>query len=108
MHHANDLFIDKHFSLIYFFCTIGKLFLLKAIARAVMEQSLNVCVSAPIGKLASTYAEELPFCRCNTVHSNYFVPAGNTKGTNAINWSLADVHVLLNDEVTIHMPHCIP
>ena len=66
-----------------------------------MEQGLIVCVSAPTGKLASTYAEILPFCRCNTIHANYFVPVGNIKGKNAINWSLADAHVLLVDEVTI-------
>ena len=66
-----------------------------------MEQGLNVCVSAPTRKVASTYSEILPFCRCNTVHTTYFVPYGNIKGKNAINWSLADVHVLLVDEVTI-------
>ena len=69
-----------------------------------MEQGLNVCAFAPTGKLALTYAEVLPFCRCNTVHTNYFVPVGNNKVKNAINWSLADVHVLLVDEVTIDMP----
>ena len=58
-------------------------------------------VSAPTGKLALTYAEILPFCRYNTVHANYFVPVGNIKGKNAINWSLVDAHVLLVAEVTI-------
>ena len=69
-----------------------------------MEQGLNVCASALTGKLALTYAEVLPFCRCNTVDTNYFVPVDNNKVKNAINWSLADVHVLLVDEVTIDMP----
>ena len=64
-----------------------------------MECGLNVCVSAPTGKLASTYAQELPSCRCNTVHTNYFVPVGDVEQSNPINWSLADIHVLLVDEV---------
>ena len=92
------------FIYIYLIYTIGKSFLLKAIAHAAMEQGLNVCVSGPTGKLASTYAKVLPFCRCNTLHTNYFVPVGNTKGKNVINWSLTNVHVLLVDEVTINMP----
>ena len=78
---------------------IGKSFLLKAIARTAIDYGLNVCISAPTGKLASTYAEELPSCRCNTVHANYFVPVGDVEESNPINWSLADVHVLLVDEV---------
>ena len=51
------------------------------------------------GKLAPTYAQELPSCRCNTVHTNYFVPVGDVQQSNAINWSLAGVLVLLVDEV---------
>ena len=45
----------------------------------------------------STYAQQLPSCRCNTVHTNYFVPVGDVQQPNAINWSLADVHILLAD-----------
>ena len=61
-----------------------------------------MCISAPTGKLASTYAQELPSCRCNTVHTNYFVPVGDAPQSNPINWSLADVHVLLVDEVVTY------
>ena len=31
-------------------------------------------------------------CWCNTVHTNYFVQVGDIQQSNAINWSLADVH----------------
>ena len=79
--------------------TIGKLFLLKNIANHALELGLNVCVSAPTGKLASKYAMELPMCRCNTVHINYFISVRNTKQPNATNWGLSDVHVLLVEEV---------
>lgn len=64
-----------------------------------MERRLNVYISAPTGKLASTYAEQFPDCRANTVHTNYFIPVGDNQEANVINWSLADVHVLLVDEV---------
>ena len=79
--------------------TIGKSFLLKTIANHALELGLNFCVSAPTGKLASKYAVELPMCRCNTIHTNCFIPVGNTKQPNAINWGLSDVHVLLVDKV---------
>ena len=75
------------------------MFLLNSIANHALELGLNVYVSAPTGKLASTYAIELPMCRCNTVHTNYFIPVGNTRQSNVINWGLSDVHVLLEDEV---------
>ena len=57
------------------------------------------CVSAPTGKLSSTYAHQLPTCRCNTVHSNFFIPVDNTTHPTTINWDLSKVHVLLVDEV---------
>ena len=53
----------------------------------------------PTGKLATAYAAEFTDCRVNTVHINYYIPVGNTNRSNAINWTLADVHVLLVDEV---------
>ena len=37
--------------------------------------------------------------RVNTVHSNYFLPVGKADKNNSINWNLADVHVILVDEV---------
>ena len=80
-------------------CTLGKSYLLKTIANQVLQLGLNCCISAPTGKLASIYAKEYPDCRVNTVHSNYFIPVGNTNKNNDINWNLADVHVLLVDEV---------
>ena len=61
---------------------------------------------APTEKLASKYAIEHPMCRCNTVHTNYFIPVGNNKQRYAINWGLSDVHVLLVDEV-IKFSHII-
>ena len=85
---------------------IGKSFLLKHIADYALELGLNVCISAPTGKLASKYAIEHPMCRCNTVHTNYFIPVGNNKQRYAINWGLSDVHVLLVDEV-IKFSHII-
>ena len=81
------------------FSTIGKSFLLKTIANCALDRGLNVSLSAPTGKLSSTYAHQLPMCRCNTVHSNYFIPLDKTAHPNTINWSLSDVHVLLMDEV---------
>ena len=86
--------------ILYFFlliCTIGKSYLLKVIANCALERGLNVSVSAPMGKLSSTYTHKLPSCRCNTVHANYFIPVDNSNNT--INWSLSDMHVLLVDEV---------
>ena len=73
------------------FCVLGKSLLLKIIANRVLEVGLNCCISAPTGKLASAYATEF--------HANYFIPVGNTNRNNGINWSLADVHMLLVDEV---------
>ena len=67
--------------------TIGKSFLLKTIASLAMERGLNVCMSAPTGKLVSTYSEQFPDCRGNTVHTNFFIPVGNNKEPNMINWS---------------------
>ena len=87
--------------ILYFFlliCTIGKSYLLKAIANCTLERGLNVSVSAPTRKLSSTYTHELPSCRCYTVHANYFIPVDNSNN-NTINWSLSDIHVLLVDEV---------
>ena len=81
------------------FCVLGKSLLLKIIANRVLEVGLNCCISAPTGKLASAYATEFPDCRVNRVHANYFIPVGNTNRNNGINWSLADVHMLLVDEV---------
>ena len=49
--------------------------------------------------LASVYTKDFPDCKVNTVHSNYFIPVGKTNKNNGINWNLADVHVLLVDEV---------
>ena len=82
-----------------FSCILGKSFLLRTIANRTLDRGLNVCVSAPTGKLSSTYAHQLPMCRCNTVHSNSFIPVDNTTHPNTINWGLSDVHVLLLDEV---------
>ena len=76
-----------------------KSFLLKHIANYALELGLNICISAPTGKIASKYAMECPMCRCNTVHTNYFIPVGNSKQWYAINWGLSDLHVLLVDEV---------
>ena len=96
---CNAYIHHKHILFITFNYTIGKLFLLKSIANHALVLGLNVCVSAPTGKLASTYAIELPMCRCNTAHTNYFIPVGNTRQSNVINWGHCDVHVLLVDEV---------
>ena len=78
---------------------LGKSFLLRTIANRALDRGLNVCVSAPTGKLSSTYAHQLPTCRCNTVHSNFFIPVDNTTHPTTINWDLSKVHVLLADEV---------
>ena len=64
-----------------------------------LQLGLNCCISAPTGKLARVYGKEYPDSGVNTVHSNYFIPVGNTNKNNDINWNLADVHVLLVDEV---------
>ena len=98
----------KNFLFIFFIYIIGKSFLLKVIASTAMEFGLNVCISAPTRKLASTYAQEFPSCQCNTIHINYFVPIDKTKQPNTINWSLADVHVLLGDEVSNTFPCLTP
>ena len=79
--------------------TIGKSFLLKTTVNFALECELNVCISGLTGKLASTNTEQLSDCRANTVHTNYFIPVGDNQQPNAINWSLADVHVLIVDEV---------
>ena len=65
-----------------------------------MDFGLNVCISVPTGKLASAYAQEFRSCQCNTVHTKYFIPIDKAKQPNTINWSLANIHVLLVDEVT--------
>ena len=80
-------------------CTLGKLYLLKTIANQVLQLGLHCCISALTGKLASVYAKEYPDYRVNTVHSNYFLPIGKADENNSINWNLADVHVILVDEV---------
>ena len=99
-----DLFFTRFISALVFlffhsFCVLGKSPLLRFIANRVLELGLNCCISAPTGKLASAYSAEFTDCRVNTVHSRYFIPVGNTNRYNAINWTLADVHVLLVDEV---------
>ena len=96
---CNDFIYYKHILSIWFNYTIGKSFLLKNIANHAVELGLNVCVSAPTGKLASKYVMELPMRRCNTVHTNYFIPVGKTKQPYAISWGLSDVHILLVEEV---------
>ena len=78
--------------------TPGKSYLLRMIATYATERNLAVCVSAPTGKLAARYKQQLPNCRCNTVHSNFTIPVGQ-KDLGSINWSLSDIHVLLIDEV---------
>lgn len=65
----------------------------------IFEVVLNCCISAPIGKLAGRYAAEFPYCRVNTVHRNYFIPAEKTNQNNGIDWGLTDVHVVVVDEV---------
>ena len=91
------------FFLIYFlllsFYIIGKSFLLKTIANYALEQGLNVCVSAPTGKLSSTYSNDLPMYRFNTVHSNFLLPVNSLDHPNTIHCGLSDVHVRLVDEV---------
>ena len=84
--------------------TLGKSFLLKTIANCALDRGLNVCFSAPTGKLSSKYAHQLPMCRCNTVHSNFLIPVDNSTHPNTINWGLSDVHVLLVDEVMNYKP----
>ena len=76
----------------------GKSYLLRMIANYGTDKNLRVCVSAPTGKLAARYKQQLPDCRCNTVHSNFTIPVG-AKRMGSINWSLSDIHVLLIDEV---------
>ena len=73
--------------------------MLKVKANRIQKLGVKCCISVPTGKLATTYATEFPQCRANTVHSNFFIPVGNRKKNTSINWSLADVHVLLVDEV---------
>ena len=63
------------------------------------DRGLNFCLSAPAGKLCSRYAHQLLLCRCNTVHSNVFIPFDNSAHPATINWGLSDVHVLLADQV---------
>ena len=77
---------------------LGKSILLQYIAKYAIQNGYNVCISAPTGKLAARYASRLPECRCNTVHANFYVPV-NTDEQLGINWSLADVHLLIVDEV---------
>ena len=78
--------------------TSGKSYLLKMIANYASDRNLVVCVSAPTGKLAARYKQQLRNCRCNTVHSNFTIPVGQ-KDLGSMNWSLSDIHVLLIDEV---------
>ena len=75
---------------------------IETITNHVLQLDLNCCISAPTGKLASTYAKDFPACRVNTVHSNYFIPVDKTNKNNGINWGLADIHVLLVDEVIFY------
>ena len=74
-------------------------YLLKSIANQVLQLELNCCISTPTGMLTSVYTKDFPDCKVNTVHSNYFIPIGKTNKNNGINWNLADMHVLLVDEV---------
>ena len=106
---AMNVFSYLFYMLLYeflnlFFYTIGKSFLLRTIANCALDHGLNVCLSAPTGKLSSTYAHQLPMCRCNTVHSNFFIPVNNSTHPNTINWGRSDVHVLLVDEVMNYKP----
>lgn len=82
-----------------FSCTLGKSFLFRTIANCALGRGLNVCLSAPTENLSSTYAHQLPMCRGNTAHSNFFIPVDTTTHSNTINWGLSDVHVLLVDEM---------
>ena len=76
------------------------------IVNYVTDKNLGVCVSAPTGKLAARYKQQLPDCRCNIVHSNFTISVG-TKDMEAINWSLSDVHALLIDEVPFTDFNCL-
>ena len=67
-------------------------------ANYATDKNLAICVSAPTGKLAARYEQQLPNCRCNTVVSNFTIPVGE-KRVGSVNWSLSDIHVLLIDEV---------
>ena len=58
----------------------------------------KVCISALTGKLAARYARKFRGTKCNTVHTNFFIPVGNQQ-ENGINWSLSDVSILIIDEV---------
>ena len=80
-------------------CTIGKSFLFTTIANCALDHRFNVCLSAPTGKLSSTYEHQLPICRRNADHRNFFNGVGKAAHPNIINWSLYDIHVLLVDEV---------
>ena len=83
---------------------LGKSHLLRMIANCATDKNLAVCVSAPTGKLAARYKQQLPNCKCNTVHSNFTIPVAE-KHTGSVNWSLSDVHVLLIDEVLSFIKH---
>ena len=93
----NIFFLDSIF-LNLILSYLGKSILLEYIAKYAIENGYNVCISAPTGKLAARYASRLPECRCNTVHSNFYIPVNNDEHL-GINWSLADVHILIVDEV---------
>ena len=83
---------------------MGKSHLLRMIANYATDKNLAVCLSAPTGELAARYKQQLPNCRCNTVHSNFTVPVGE-KHMRSVNWSLSDVHVLLIDGVLSFIKH---
>lgn len=61
LHHVKGFIYLETFLFYIFHLCHKKSFLLKTIAHAAMEQGLKVCISAPTGKLASIYAEKLPF-----------------------------------------------
>ena len=46
------------------------------IANYATLRNLAVCISAPTGKLAARYKQQLPSCRCNTVYSSFAIPVG--------------------------------
>ena len=97
--------LSTKFIVILLFIT-GKSYLLRAIANYATEKNLKVCVSTPTGKLYVRYKQQLPNCRCNTVHTNFFIPVG-VKDPGSINWTLSDVHLLLVDEVPFIYLKCL-
>ena len=98
LHVSTTITLTYFFLVLYIWSYIGKSILLEYIAKYAIQNGHNICISAPAGKLAAWYASRLPECRCSTVHSNFFVPVNNEEQLR-INWNLADVHILIVDEV---------